>query len=69
MDIALTTPVAEGRQGANSEKRPAAPLWSDSEERCWELSEASLGYQALEDSQYGSFPGRPPGQVPGGPGG
>jgi len=22
MDIALTTPVAEGRQGANSEKRP-----------------------------------------------
>jgi hypothetical protein len=39
MDIALTTPVAEGRQGADSEKRPAAPLWSDSEERCWELSE------------------------------
>jgi hypothetical protein len=50
MDIALKTPVAEGQQGADSEKRPAAPLWSDSEERCWELSELSLGYQPSEDS-------------------
>ena len=56
VDFALKTPVAEGRQGAHSEKRPTAPLWSDSKERCWELSESSLGYQTSEDLQHWKIP-------------
>ena len=31
MMVALKTPVAEGRQGADSEKRPIEVRWSDSE--------------------------------------
>jgi len=36
MDVALKTPVAEGRQGADSEKRPIEVRWSGSEQHFWE---------------------------------
>jgi hypothetical protein len=38
MDVALTPPVAEGRQGADSEKRPAEVRRSDSEPHFWGIS-------------------------------
>ena len=50
MDFVLTTPVAEGRQGADSEKRPAEVRRSGPEPHFWEVSESSLGYQPSEDS-------------------
>ena len=49
MDLALTTPVAEGRQGAESEKRPAEVRRSGPEPHFWEISGSSLGYQASEN--------------------
>jgi hypothetical protein len=49
MDVALTTPVAEGRQGAYSEKRPAEVRRSGPEPHFWEISGSSLGYQTSED--------------------
>jgi hypothetical protein len=51
MDIPLTTPVAEGRQGAAFEKRPAEVQRSSTELHFWEISESRLGYQASEDLQ------------------
>jgi len=56
MDIALTTPVAEGRQGAHSEKRPTEVRRSVPEPHFWDISESSLGYQASEDLQYWKIP-------------
>ncbi len=49
MDVTLKTPVVEGRQGADFEKRPAEVWRSGSEPHFWEISESSLGYQASED--------------------
>jgi hypothetical protein len=48
MDVALKTPVAEGRQGADSKERPAEVRRSSPEPHFWELSGSSLGYQASE---------------------
>jgi hypothetical protein len=56
MDIALTTPVAEGRQGADSEERPAEARRSGPEPHFWEISGSSLKYQASEDPQYWEIP-------------
>ena len=36
MDVALMTPVSEGRQGADSEKRPAEVRRSGPEPHFWE---------------------------------
>jgi hypothetical protein len=69
MDIALTTPVAEERQGADSKERPAEVRRSGPEPHFWEISGSSLKYQASKIRTIGRFPGRPPGLVPGGPGG
>jgi hypothetical protein len=52
MDVALKTPVAEGRQGAHSEKRPTEVRRSGPEPHFWDISESNLGYQALEDLSY-----------------
>ena len=38
MDIVLMTPVAEGRQGADSEKRPTEVRRSGPEPHFWEIS-------------------------------
>jgi len=43
MDVALKTPVEEGRQGADSEKRPAEVRRSDPEPHFWEISGSRLG--------------------------
>jgi len=49
MGVALKTPVVEGRQGADSEKRPTEVRRSGPEPHFWEVSESSLGYQASEN--------------------
>ena len=56
VDIALKTPVAEGRQGADSEKRPTEVRRSGSESHFWDISESSLRYQASEDLQHWKIP-------------
>jgi len=56
MDVALTTPIAEGRQGADSKERPAEARRSSPEPHFWEKSGSSLGYQASEDTQYWEIP-------------
>jgi hypothetical protein len=50
IDITLMTPVAEGRQGADSEKRPSEVRRGGPERHFWEISGLSLGYQASKDS-------------------
>ena len=42
MDIALMTPVAEGRQGADSKERPAEVRRSGPEPHFWEISELTF---------------------------
>jgi len=43
MDVALTTPIAEGdRRGADSQKRPTEVRRSSSEPHFWEISELNL---------------------------
>jgi alpha-L-fucosidase len=47
MDVALKPSVAEGRQGADSEKRPTEVRRSDPEPHFWEIYGSSLGRRAL----------------------
>jgi len=69
MDITLKTPVAGGRLGADSEKRPTEVWRSGPEPHFWDISESSLGYQASEDLQYWKIPWPTTGTGPRGPGG
>ena len=69
MDIALTTPVAEGRQGADSEKRPAEVRRSGPEPHFWEISGSSLGYQASKVNNINYSLADRRDWFPGGPGG
>ena len=69
MDVTPTTPVAEGRQGADFEKRPTEVRRSGQEPHFWEISESSLGYQASEDLQYWKIPWPTVGTGPRGAGG